>query len=334
MSLHFFSRKQGGGSATAGPSSPEGATGAPGKSPDDLKQWWDQQRYAAIVLEKNRWRTHPAGPSMIQMATDKLEDRLRFVPGGVILLSKTLNDFEGSPDETVEVAPFLIDTLAVTNRQFQHFVEAGGYDNLDLWPDDVWPHLIEFCDSTGEYGPRYWTKGQYPKGRERHPVVGLSWFEANAYARWVGQRLPTEAEWEMTVNWRLHSEAKLVQRPYPWGNSMDKKRCNTWSAGLRETAPVDAFGEGDTLNGVRQLIGNTWEWLDSDLVILDDENRPITGDMVLKSIRGGAFDTYFEWQASSHFRTGQVPFSRSHNIGFRCAIGLEDAPWAMDSLKS
>lgn len=329
MFLDLFSRKPKGGAAATESSPPEGPPASIGKTPDLLKQWWEQGRYAAIVSEKDRWRTHPAGASIVQMATDKLDDELRFVPGGTILLAKTLNDFEGSPDEEVAVAPFLIDTFAVTNRQFQHFVEADGYDELDFWPEGVWAHLIEFCDSTGDFGPRFWTKGRCPNGREQHPVVGITWFEANAYAQWVGKRLSTEAEWEMTVNWRLHSQAKLVQRRYPWGNAMDKHRCNSWGIGIRDTVPVDAFSEGDTLNGVRQLIGNTWEWLNSDFVIADDEHRPISGDMALKSIRGGAFDTYFEWQASSHFRTGQIPFSRSHNIGFRCAIGLEDAPWAI-----
>jgi iron(II)-dependent oxidoreductase len=87
--------------------------------------------------------------------------------------------------------------------------------------------------------------------------------------------------------------------------------------------PVNACPGGAAPNGVEQLIGNVWEWTSSDFVTTDDEGRPVIGgEMALKSIRGGAFDTYFPWQATSQFRTGLAGLSRTHNVGFRCALDL------------
>jgi formylglycine-generating enzyme required for sulfatase activity len=71
---------------------------------------------------------------------------------------------------------------------------------------------------------------------------------------------------------------------------------------------------------VLQLIGNVGEWTASDLEMTDEKGRPVVGDMLLKAIRGGAFDTYFSCQATSHFRTGLACLARAHNVGFRCVL--------------
>ena len=94
------------------------------------------------------------------------------------------------------------------------------------------------------------------------------------------------------------------------------------TSGLGETVPVDAFESGAAPNNVLQLIGNVWEWTNSDFEVSDDEGRRVFGEMAMKSIRGGAFDTYFELQATSNFRTGQASLGRTHNTGFRCAADL------------
>ena len=89
------------------------------------------------------------------------------------------------------IPSFYLDRLAVTNEDFARFVDADGYGEMDFWPQSVWPSLLQFVDTTGHAGPRFWRQGRPMAGRERHPVVGINWFEARAYTKWCGKRLPT-----------------------------------------------------------------------------------------------------------------------------------------------
>ncbi|HEY3244817.1 MAG TPA: SUMF1/EgtB/PvdO family nonheme iron enzyme [Phycisphaerae bacterium] len=289
---------------------------------DPLRRMLQQRRYAAILDERSRWQAHAEAGRIFAQASEAREQEMALVPAGAVTLSMSLDETNGDQERELEVAPFTIAVHPVTNERFQAFVDAGGYDELDLWPRDIWPHLIEFVDQTNVAAPRYWRQGRHEKRLRDHPVVGVSWYEAAAYARWVGLRLPTEMEWQMSASWRIRSEADLVRR-FPWGDAMDRTRCNIWGAGLGGTAPVDAFETGAAPNNVLQLIGNVWEWCDSDFEIVDQENRAVFGEMPMKCVRGGAFDTYFEVQASSSFRSGHVALGRTHNVGFRCGA---DAP--------
>jgi len=159
-----------------------------------------------------------------------------------------------------------------------------------------------------------------------HPVVGISWYEAQAYALWAGQRLPTEPEWQMAASWHINSSTDMMRR-FPWGDAMDKVKCNIWCSRITTPVPVDKYPNGAAPNHVLQLMGNVWEWTDSEFSVVDDRGNPIVGEMPMHAIRGGAFDTYFELQATSDFRTGQIALARSHNTGFRCAMNLNDASW-------
>ncbi len=152
-------------------------------------------------------------------------------------------------------------------------------------------------------------------------MTGVCYYEAAAYARWSGYRLPTEAEWQMAASWRIRSPADVLRR-YPWGDALDVRCCNIWATGVGVTVPVTAYEAGAAPNGVLQLVGNVWEWTSSDFQITDDEGHTLVGDMLMKSIRGGAYDTYFPAQAASSFRTGMASLNRMHNTGFRCALDL------------
>lgn len=294
---------------------------------DPLRALRQQERHAVILREREKWQAHASDAVKILCeCRDRLEKQMALVPAGRASLPQSLTDAPGMPDLEIEVEPFLLDIHAVTNARFQRFVDAGAYEDFALWPKTLWPHLIQMRDQTGTPGPRFWREGRHDQRLANHPVVGISWYEAEAYARWIGQRLPSEAEWQMAATWRIRSETDLLRR-FPWGDAMDRSRCNTWASGRCGTAPVDAYPAGAAPNGVLQLVGNVWEWVDGDLTITTDTGIPIIAEMDLKVTRGGAFDTYFESQATGMFRTGHIALTRTHNVGFRCALSLSDAPW-------
>jgi iron(II)-dependent oxidoreductase len=301
---------------------------APAEKPEDdpLRRLWQQARYAVILRQTDKWMRHCGGEAVIGAAANLLEERMAIVPDGMVTLPTTLSDNPGSPEEDVNVQAFLLASTAVTNAEYQRFVDAGGYDELELWPKDIWPHLIEMHDQTGTPSPRFWRNGRHHRRMSTHPVVGISWFEARAYTLWVGLRLPTEAEWQMACSWHIRSSADVYRR-FPWGDAMDRDKCNLWISGIGETVPVDSYPNGAAPNNVLQLVGNVWEWNSSDFDITDLEGRPVLGEMPMKGVRGGAFDTYFECQATSEFRSGLIALARSHNVGFRCALDLKDATW-------
>jgi iron(II)-dependent oxidoreductase len=229
-----------------------------------------------------------------------------------------------APCLPVRVESYYLDRFPVTNGEFQAFVSNGGYEQMAIWAPEIWPAVLDFVDETGHPGPRYWRQGRFPRGEERYPVVGVSWYEASAFARWTGKRLPTDAEWVKAASWPVAlSGHPLIQRRFPWGEAMDRGRANLWGSGPGRTASVDDFHGGVSVGGAQQLIGNVWEWTVDSLPY--DQSDPGQLDPgALRSLRGGAFDTYLDCQATCHFQSGDKALARKHNIGFRCAISAND----------
>ena len=288
---------------------------------DPYKQCFQLERYGVIAANREGWQTRPGCAELYSEAVKMIDDLFALVPEGYASLPQMIHDRPGCPEMDVETDAFLLGRYTVTNEQFQKFVDGKGYENLELWPEDIWPHLIDFQDLTGRPGPRYWEQGRHDQRLADHPVVGISYYEAEAYCRWAGYRLPTESEWQMAASWRLRSSAYVLRR-YPWGDALDTDNCNIWASGLGRTVPVTSYESGAAPNGVQQLIGNVWEWTSTDYCVFADDGQPVLGDMLLKSIRGGAFDTYFPSQATSFFRTGLTTITRAHNVGIRCAMSL------------
>ena len=122
--------------------------------------------------------------------------------------------------------------------------------------------------------------------------------------------------------WPVHlSPTKRVQRKYPWGNTIGPGRANLWGSGPGDTVGVEDFPAGESVGGVCQMIGNVWEWMAEDFVLSQDVQPD---GPLLKSLRGAAFDTYFDLQSTCQFASGDNPLSRKHNIGFRLALGICD----------
>lgn len=278
-------------------------------------------------------------PTLRRDAWKSLERDMALTPAGAVRLATAAPVRREGRFELVSgwsapqsVEPFYIDRHAVTNAEFWAFVEAGAYTDVDLWPPELLPFVLQCVDQTGAPGPKFWRDGRPPEERLDHPVVGVSWYEARAYAQWIGKRLLTPADWQHAAGW--HSPEGHELR-YPWGDSFQRGKANLRSP-HRQTVAVGEFVEGCTPNGVFQLIGNVWEWLDADFQLdAGAESLMVSYDQPMAEIRGAAYDTYFETQATSQFRTGKAKLFRGHNIGFRCGVAvsqLQPQPTALDLL--
>jgi formylglycine-generating enzyme required for sulfatase activity len=227
------------------------------------------------------------------------------------------------PSDRIDVDALFLERSTVTNEQFQAFVDQGGYQKKSLWHASVWPHVTDFIDRSGANGPRFWSDGRHTSSEADHPVVGVSWFEAEAYSRWIGMRLPTDAEWVRAACTPIETNGAISQRRYPWGDSFSSTRANLWGSGIGHTAPVSSYPKGDSLGGLSQMVGNVWEWTSGDLqlwngfAILDLHES-------MKNLRGAAFDSYLDVRATCQCQSADRPLARKPNIGFRCAVSVDD----------
>ena len=183
--------------------------------PSLAKRLINEDRYAFVLLKE---AADEVSERNAQPAWCVLHHQMALVPGGrvpVVLCDGTISHHE--------VGGFFLDRYAVTNRQFRKFVQSGGYDWLEIWPQEVWPSVSRFTDRKGRPGPRDWEDGKFLPGQADHPVVGVSWYEATAYARWVGKRLPTAAEWQKAGGWPEQLSGGDCNR-FPWGDLFDPAR--------------------------------------------------------------------------------------------------------------
>jgi formylglycine-generating enzyme required for sulfatase activity len=310
-----------------------------------------------------------------------------YVPGGQFRMGT--DDAPSRPDEMpavpVRVDPFWMDVTEVTNAQFRTFVEATGYVTTAERAPDVEEILRQTPPGTppppqemlvpgslvfqpthkpvsdlGDFSQWWrWTPGadwRHPegpgstlKGREKHPVVHVSWDDAQAYCRWAGKRLPTEAEWEFAAR------GGLAAKTYVWGDEPptdDHPRANIWQGefpwrntaadGFERTAPVGSFEPNGY--GLYDMAGNVWEWCSdwydaglyrrwATLGVIDnprgperswDPRQPYTP---VRSQRGGSFlchETYC-WRYRPSARHGCSPDTGMSHVGFRCVVSAGDS---------
>lgn len=278
----------------------------------DVRRLIRQRQYCRI-LSKNG--DLPFDDLSILIAWETMQHEMAIVPPGQVLLtgvSTTLNP------QRVDVAAHYMDRHCVTNADFAQFVESGGYDDTRLWPESILTDLLKFTDTTGVPGPKFWAGGKPPKDQLDHPVVGVCWFEANAYSQWVGKRLPSPAQWQRAATWGKSSGDN--ESRYPWGNSYVQGCANLWTSRIGSTVSVYQNPDGATPSGIQQMIGNTWEWMNGHFATKPAKPETMQPSHIFAEIRGGAFDTYFSSQATCQFRTGQPLLDRAANIGFRCCI--------------
>jgi len=268
-------------------------------------------------------------------------------------------DGEG-PARDVMVDPFYVDKYAVTTAEFLEFVRETGYttdaerygwsfvfqdfvnepdreyvfQNVEAAP---WWLAVEGADWLHPYGPS--SSVLDDTEHLKHPVTHVSWNDAQAYAKWAGKRLPTEAEWEYAARGGLEGKR------YPWGDELKpdgEHRCNIWQGdfpdhntaddGYLATAPVNEYEPNEY--GLHNVAGNVWEWCadwfsaeyhTTDAYSHDNPTGPDDGDQ--RVMRGGSHLCHRSWcnRYRVAARSKNAPDSSTTNIGFRCVVDVADA---------
>jgi iron(II)-dependent oxidoreductase len=232
------------------------------------------------------------------------------------------------PRHSVEIAPFLIDAIPVTEVAFAHFIAEGGYENREYWSDEGWKWRTE----SGIRHPKNWTSGD--EGWEirimdrslpldgRRPVCHVCFYEAEAYATFAGKRLPTEFEWEAAATWDPSTGTK---RSYPWGEEPPTQALANVDGSTFAPAPAGSYVRNVSPIGCYGMIGDVWEWTSTDFQAYPgyetfpyaEYSEVFFGDEY-KVLRGGAWATRGA-AIRGTFRNWDYPIRRQIFSGFRCA---------------
>jgi gamma-glutamyl hercynylcysteine S-oxide synthase len=286
-------------------------------------------RIRAAGEEITRHRLHEAQQVHVTYTVDEAEsllppeiwaelDTMIVIPAGEFLMGtdRARSAEQDRPQHRVNLPAYRIDKYPVTNAQYARFVAA-----------------------TGHRPPLHWTNGKFREGLELHPVTMVSWYDAVAYARWAGRRLPTEAEWEKAAR-------GTDGRRWPWGNIMDVSLLNTYYS-VGSTTEVTRYPGGASVYGVMDMAGNVSEWVDSDFrpypgtdappewfqgrigvatEPLDDAIQvvdfvPVDGSY--KVLRSGSWKSD-PFSTVAYHRNYSWPHYASDFFGFRTAADLDD----------
>ncbi|MFC1976492.1 NACHT domain-containing protein, partial [Chloroflexota bacterium] len=237
------------------------------------------------------------------LALGVAEEDMVKIPAGEFLLG------EKKEEHTLYLPDYYMARTPVTNAQFARFIEDDGYQRREFWTEAGWQQKEDWTE------PRFWTDKKW--NRPDRPVVGISWYEALAYARWLGGTLSSEAEWEKAAR-------GTDRRIYPWGDEWDETKCNTSEGGPgRPTAVGQYSPDGDSPYGCADMAGNVWEWTRSlyqDYPYDPDDGREELEGGGVRVRRGGSWYFTYEYYArcACRFRSNEV--SRSGDIGFRVAV--------------
>lgn len=230
------------------------------------------------------------------------------------------------PQHWVDLSGYYIGKYEVTRGQYRAFMNAGGYSNSSYWSTAGWNWKV----STSRTEPYYWAVNQDWSDyhdepftqTDNHPVVGVSYYEAEAFCNWAGGHLPTEAQWEKAARW-----TGSYPNVYPWGNSWNAEKCNNMgdhniAAGggynQYQTAPVGSYPSGASPYGCQDMAGNVWEWCQDWLKSYPGGSSPFDYTNSCRATRGGGWDNSDVLNVRCAFRS-YAPPDYGGVAGFRLA---------------
>lgn len=264
--------------------------------------------FAAGYLEED-WsiEVRAAGKTTVDIVLAKLDqdrDQMVLIDGGTFQMGvdqkraewmvkrlkvklQDTKDFQ--PVHDVNVKPFYIDKYEVTNNQYLKFVQA-----------------------TNHKPPKHWQYGEPPKGKEDYPVVNVSYDDAAAYAKWVGKRLPAEAEWEMAAR----GDSGHI---FPWGQVFRSDRANTKQSSFKSATITGRYEKGCCKCGCFDMGGNVAEWTTSwyDAYPGQTLSDPAAGKKTHRVVRGGSWKSE-PFQVTTVARDKLPQTSKVNYVGFRC----------------
>jgi ergothioneine biosynthesis protein EgtB len=301
---------------------------------DQQRIWWfllqhESQHCETIALVYELFRM--TEPSLVETSTPpstSVQDAVYcagqrgmcHVPKGSVRLGNDAYDAldNEQPSYETDIDDFWIDPYPVTCHEFQQFIDAGGYQTAHWWLPEAWAWVQEhrICQ------PLYWSNDAR---RSNHPVCGVSWYEASAYAKFVGKRLPTEAEWEKAARWNPSTKESTV---YPWGNDHPtQQKCNHAHT-VGTTTEVTDYPSGASPVGCIDLMGNVWEWTSSLFEPYEGfKPFPYVGysqtyfDNQHYVLKGGSWATR-PWALRPALRNWYHPWVRQIFSGIRCASSV------------
>jgi formylglycine-generating enzyme required for sulfatase activity/energy-coupling factor transporter ATP-binding protein EcfA2 len=246
------------------------------------------------------------------------ENNMVLVKGGKFMRGSNEDDADAYDDEKpqreIYLDDFWIGKYPVTNEEFKEFVGGGGYDRKEFWSREGW----QWREENEISKPEYWHDRKW--NAPNFPVIGISWYEAEAYANWLSERtghqyrLPTEAEWEKAARGTKGFK-------YPWGEQFDKNLCNLFDSGLLRTSPVGIFPKDKSPYDCFDMAGNVWEWCsdrydDNYYANSPDRNPKGPSSGARRVFRGGGWGLN-TGRCRSADRYGRVPRYRFYGLGFR-----------------
>lgn len=289
----------------------------------------------------------------IQAQTPIIPGEMITIPAGKFIMGNNNGSWEEEPEHSVYLPMYQIGKYEVTRGEFRKFMEAGGYSNRTYWSDSGWAwkesNLIGYAGMYGNVSyekrpeasgkrsqPQYWEPEQEWIGHgyrstpfiqtDMHPVVGVTYYEAEAYCKWAGGRLPTEAEYEKAARWTgTHSNI------WPWGDKWDPEKSNNpmdhnkAGGGYRvnQSAPVGSYPAGASPYGCMDMVGNAYEWCGDWAKSYPGCSKPYDYTGKYHIVRGGCWD---DPKANATFRSWYLPpdcagvgRGDSDIIGFRMA---------------
>ncbi len=238
---------------------------------------------------------HDAAHELARLGDPRLDGALVWIPEGVL---QHRASHDAAPEPT-PMSGFALQRHLVSVAEFAEFVEEGGYDDPALWTADGWRWRLD----DDIVAPRFWDEEEWqPYLVPNQPVVGVSWFEADAYASFRGRRLPSELELERGAR---GDDA----RRYPWGDTWDERLCAHRTSGRRTTKPIGLFPPGPW--GLHDLVGSVWQWTREERGEVGPYGAP-------RVVCGGAWNN-LPWSIGCASRNAFPPTARFSNLGFRCA---------------